>query len=81
MKRANDKPGRVITRTIDQIDNRKLTKAERERLKRVATLPNERIDTSDIPEIKDRTGWVRVHEHPEQPASPCVIKATLDPPA
>ena len=65
MKKATDKPGRMITRTIDQIENRRITKAERERLKRVATLPDDRIDTSDIPEQKDRAGWVRVHEHPE----------------
>jgi hypothetical protein len=46
---------------------RKITKVERERLKRVAALPDDQIDTSDIPEVKDRTGWVRVHEHPEHP--------------
>ena len=57
----------MVTRTIDQIENRKITKAERERLSRVASLPDSRIDTSDIPEVKDRAGWVRVHEHPEHP--------------
>jgi hypothetical protein len=57
----------MITRTIDQIENRKITKAERARLKRLAALPDDRIDTSDIPEVQDRTGWVRVHEHPEHP--------------
>jgi hypothetical protein len=55
MKKATEKQGRTIT------------KAERERLKRVAALPDDRIDTSDIPEVTDRTGWVRVHEHPEHP--------------
>jgi hypothetical protein len=59
--------GRTITRTIEQIENRRVTKAERERLKRVAALPDDRIDTSDIPEVKDPAGWVRVHEHPEHP--------------
>ena len=67
MKKATDKPGRTIARTIEQIENRKITKAERERLKSVAALPDDRIDTSDIPEVKDLTGWVRVHEHPEHP--------------
>jgi len=67
MKKANKKPGRMITRTIEQIENRKITKAERDRLKRVAALPDDQIDTSGIPEIKDRTGWVRVHQHPEHP--------------
>ena len=44
--------GRTITRTIEQIENRRITKAERERLKRVAALPDDQIDTSDIPEVK-----------------------------
>lgn len=67
MKKVNNKNGRMITRTIDQIENRKITRAERERLKRAAALPDDQIDTSDIPEVTDRTGWVRVHEHPEHP--------------
>jgi hypothetical protein len=67
MKKANEKPGRVITRTVEQIENRKITKAERARLKRLAALPDDQIDTSDIPQVADRTGWVRVHEHPEHP--------------
>jgi hypothetical protein len=67
MKKANENPARMVTRTIEQIENRGITKAERERLKHVAALPDDRIDTSDIPEVKDRAGWVRVHEHPEHP--------------
>ncbi|MGH9625160.1 MAG: hypothetical protein ACRD4G_12580 [Bryobacteraceae bacterium] len=65
MKKVNEKPGKMVTRTIEQIENRQITKAERERLKRVAALPDDRIDTSDIPEVKDPAGWVRVHQHPE----------------
>src|ERR1700726_3405 len=53
--------------TIEQIENRKVTRAERERLKRLAALPDDQIDTSDIPDMGGRTGWVRVHEHPEHP--------------
>jgi len=30
-------------------------------------LPDDQIDTSDIPEMKDRSGWVRVHAQPEHP--------------
>ena len=30
-------------------------------------MPDRDIDTTDIPEIKNRTGWVRAHEHPEHP--------------
>ena len=67
MKKLNKEPGRMITRTMEQIENRHITKAERERLKDLATLSDDRIDTSDIPESKDREGWVRVHEHPEHP--------------
>jgi hypothetical protein len=67
MKRLSEKSGKMITRTIEQVENRSITKAERERLKRVAALPDGDIDTSDIPEVKDRAGWVRVHEHPEHP--------------
>ena len=67
MKKVSDRPSRMITRTIQQVENRRITKAERQRLRRVAALPDDQIDTSDIPEVKDRTGWVRVHEHPEHP--------------
>ena len=67
MKKTNEKPGKLVTKTIQQIENRKLTNAERARLKRVAALPDDQIDTSDIPEMADRTGWVRVHQHPEHP--------------
>lgn len=65
MKKPIDKPGKTITQTIERIESRKITKAERERLKRVAALPDDQIDTSDIPEAKGRAGWVRVHQHPE----------------
>ena len=67
MKKPNEKPGRIVTRTIQQIEDRKLTKAERTRLKRAAALPDDQIDTSDIPDMGSRTGWVRVHQHPEHP--------------
>src|SRR4051812_25262752 len=56
---------RMTDKTIHQMDNPKITKAQRERLKRVAALPDGQIDTSDIPEVKDRAAWVRVHKHPE----------------
>jgi hypothetical protein len=57
----------MVTRTVEQIENDRITKGERDRLKRAAALPEDQIDTSDIPEVKDRGGWVRVHEHPEHP--------------
>lgn len=55
----------MVTRTIEQVENRKLTRAERERLKRVAAMPDDQINTSGIQEVKNLAGWVRVHEHPE----------------
>ena len=61
MKKANDKQGRIVN------ENRRLTKVERDRLARLGTMPDSLIDTSDIPEVKDMTGWVRVHHHPEHP--------------
>jgi len=67
MKKRNEEHGKTITRTIGQMDSRRITKAERDRLKRVAALPDDKIDTSDIPEVKDRAGWVRIHQHPEHP--------------
>lgn len=67
MRKANEKPAKIVTRTVEQIENRRITRTERERLKRAAALPDDEIDTSDIPEIKDRAGWVRVHQHPEHP--------------
>src|ERR1017187_2722971 len=67
MKKANEKFGKMITRTIEQVENRRITEVERDRLKRVAALPDDQIDTSDIPEVKDGAGWVRVHEHPDHP--------------
>jgi hypothetical protein len=30
-------------------------------------MPDDQIDTSDISEVKDPAGWVKVHEHPEHP--------------
>jgi hypothetical protein len=67
MKKVRKSQGRLVTRTIEEIESRRITKAERERLKRVAAMPDDRIDTSDIPEVKGRKGWVRVHQHPEHP--------------
>lgn len=67
MKKSTEKSGTITSGTIEQIENRKITQAERRRLKRVAALPDDQIDTRDIPEVTDRAGWVRVHEHPEHP--------------
>jgi hypothetical protein len=67
MKRQSRKSSRAISKTVDQVENRGISKAERERLTRATAMPDDRIDTSDIPDLGDRGGWVRVHEHPEHP--------------
>jgi hypothetical protein len=67
MKRQSRKSSRTVGRTIGRTENRGISKSERERLKRAAAMPDDRIDTSDIPDLGDRGGWVRVHEHPEHP--------------
>jgi hypothetical protein len=67
MKKSNEKRERTTTQSIEQIENRKITKSERERLRRAVELPDDQIDTSDIPEFKSPAGWVRVHQHPEHP--------------
>jgi hypothetical protein len=67
MKKASAPRARTVTRTIAQIENRGISKAERQRLKRVAALHDDQIDTSDIPKMKNGAGWVRAHERPEHP--------------
>ena len=54
MKKAKTK-----TLTVEQVKKRKLTKTELNNLQRLAGLPDEKIDTSDIPEVTDFTGWKR----------------------
>lgn len=65
MKRQTNKVAGAIT--SKKAEARKLTAAERQRLERVGALPDDQIDTSDIPEVKGRAGWVRVYQHPEHP--------------
>ena len=45
--------------TMEEIRKRKPSKAELDGLKRLAAMPDDRIDTSDIPEITDFAGFVR----------------------
>jgi predicted DNA binding CopG/RHH family protein len=67
MKKRTETTVETTTRTTKQAKNHNLSRTERERLKRLAALPDDQIDTSDIAEMKEREGWVRVHEHPEHP--------------
>jgi len=45
--------------SLDQIAARPLTQRQRSQIDALASLPDDRIDTSDIPELKATTGWVR----------------------
>jgi hypothetical protein len=56
MKKSNKKRGTTVIRTIQDVENRRITRAERDRLKRLAKLPDEKIDTTDVPEVKGRAG-------------------------
>jgi predicted DNA binding CopG/RHH family protein len=47
------------TMTLEQLQNRKLTKKQLNEIAALAALPDDQIDTSDIPEITSRTGWFR----------------------
>src|SRR5580700_10788322 len=56
MKKATTK---MVTMTMEEVRKRKIPKAEMERLKRLAAMPDEQIDTSDIPELTNFAGGVR----------------------
>ena len=57
MKKAT---GVRTTRLIlDQLGKRKPTKRQREEIAVLAVLPDDQIDTSDIPEITSAVGWIR----------------------
>jgi len=58
MKKAN---GTTNTRelTLEQIRDRKPAKWHLEQVAALAALPDDQIDTSDIPEITAKTGWIR----------------------
>jgi hypothetical protein len=45
--------------TLEQIAARPLTKRQRDRIAALAALPEDRIDTTDIPEVTAVSGWVR----------------------
>ncbi len=45
--------------TPEQIFDKPLSKARRNRIATLAALPDESIDTGDIPEVTETTGWTR----------------------
>ncbi len=55
MKKATE----LETMTLEEVRKRKLPKHEMERLKKLAVMPDEQIDTSDIPEFANFSSGVR----------------------
>jgi predicted DNA binding CopG/RHH family protein len=49
----------MVTMTLEEARKRKLPKREIEQLKKLAAVPDEEIDTSDLPEFAGLTGGVR----------------------
>jgi predicted DNA binding CopG/RHH family protein len=47
------------TLTLEQVRNRKPTKKQRDEIAALAALPDDRIDTTDIPEIAAKAGWIQ----------------------
>lgn len=50
----------IKTMTREDIGNYKLTKSDQKDLRRLSSLPDRKIDTSDIPDLGARKGWSRV---------------------
>jgi predicted DNA binding CopG/RHH family protein len=57
MKKAT---GSIKSMTREEIRNYKLTRSDKEDLRRLALLPDNKIDTTDIPDPGARKGWSRV---------------------
>jgi len=55
MKKATE----MVTMTLQEVRKRKLSKSEAEQLKKLAAMPDDQIDTSDIPELTSFAGGVR----------------------
>ena len=45
--------------TLERIANRPLTKRQRDQIAALAAMPDAQIDTTDIPEVTEESGWVR----------------------
>jgi uncharacterized DUF497 family protein len=50
---------RTVTMTLDEVRKRMPSKSEAVQLKKLAALPDDQIDTTDIPELTDFAGGVR----------------------
>ena len=49
----------MVTMTMYEVGKRKLLKSETEQLKRLAAMPDDQIDTTDIPELTSFAAGVR----------------------
>ena len=58
MKKANG-AGKQRTATMAQVLTRRATRKRRDEVAKLSALRDAQIDTSDIPEIQDTTGWMR----------------------
>jgi len=56
MKKTNPE---MATMTLDEVRKRKLPKAEAEQLRKLAAMPDQQIDTSDIPEFAGFADGIR----------------------
>lgn len=57
MKKAT---GSIKSMTLAEIRHYKLSNSDKEDLRRLVSLPDKRIDTSDIPNLGAKKGWSRV---------------------
>lgn len=64
----------MVRKTLEEVLTRKLSAAERKGLKRLEALPDDQIDTSDIPSVSGKKGWVRIYDHPEHPFYPALTQ-------
>jgi uncharacterized protein (DUF4415 family) len=49
----------MVTTTMDEVRKRTLSKSETAQLRRLAAIPDDQIDTTDIPELGSFAGGVR----------------------
>jgi uncharacterized protein (DUF4415 family) len=63
VRRRQEKEGNtkmaIVKYKFDPTNPPPLTDAQREELTRLAAMPDDTIDLSDMPEVTDFTGWVR----------------------
>jgi predicted DNA binding CopG/RHH family protein len=61
------KTDQTVRVTMKESDAYMKSKAGRDALRALATIKDEDIDTSEIPEVTDFSKWQRIMDHPEHP--------------